>query len=191
MNTFGEQLLRRISLWTALCAALLFALPAVAAAQFMDPVLDQYAPSSQQIDNKVKGGDGGGGDSGGAGAGDAQPDPGADPGAAVGGDGQDDSAGAADGGGAGAGGGSTGGGAGGGDGTGTGTDTGGGGGTSAGGDARGASSGSDGGSGLDARPLADVPLTWFDFLAFAIAIGVLIGTALVLRRLSHSPRVEA
>ncbi len=171
-------------MWTALFAALFVALPAVAAAQFMDPVLDQYAPSSQQIDKKVKGGDGGGGDSGGADQGDAQPDPGT----AVGGDGQEESGGADGGGGAGAGGGSTGGGTGGGDGTATGTDTGSGSGTSAGGDA---SSGAEGGSGLDARLLADVPLTWFDFLAFAIATGVLIGTALVLRRLSHSPRVEA
>jgi hypothetical protein len=186
MNTFGEQLLRRISLWTALCAALFLALPAVAAAQFMDPVLDQYAPSSQQIDKKVKGGDGGGGDSGGAGAGDAQ----VDPGTAVGADGQADGAGADDGAGAGAGAGGTGGDVGGGGGTGAGTGSGSG--TSAGGDGGAATgSGSEGGSGLDARLLANVPLTWFDFLAFAIAIGVLIGTALVLRRLSHSPRAEA
>ena len=181
MNKLGKQL-RTISLWTALCAALCFALPAVAAAQFMDPVLDQYAPSSQQIDKKVKGGDGGGGDSGGAGAGAAQPDPGT----AVGGDDQDDGAGAADGTDAGAGAGGTGGG------TGSGGDIGSGSGSGADGDGGTAtSSGSDGGSGLDARLLAAVPLTWFDFLAFAIAIGVLIGTAIVLRRLSHSPRVEA
>jgi hypothetical protein len=97
----------------------------------------------------------------------------------AGGDGQDDGAGAAAGAGAGAGGGSTG------DGTGSGS------GASAGSDGGAASTGSEGGSGLDARLVADVPLTRFDFLAFAIAIGVLIGTALVLRRLSHSPRVEA
>jgi hypothetical protein len=184
MNTFGKQL-RRTSLWTALFAALFFALPAVAAAQFMDPVLDQYAPSSQQIDKKVKGGDGGGGDSGDADPGDAQPDPGT----VAGGDDQDDGAGAAAGAGAGAGGGSTGDGTGGGDDTGTGTGSGSG--ASAGSDGGAASTGSEGGSGLDARLIADVPLTRFDFLAFAIAIGVLIGTALVLRRLSHSPRVEA
>jgi hypothetical protein len=35
-----------------------------------------------------------------------------------------------------------------------------------------------------------VPVTWFDFLAFALATAALVGTALVLRRLSRSPRVE-
>lgn len=177
MNKVGEQL-RRISFSTALCAALLVALPAAAGAQFMDPVLDQYAPSSQQIDKKVKGDKGGGGDSGGADAGDVQTDPATADGGAGQGDGSDtdDSAG----------GGSAGGTAGGGDGTGG--STGASGGDASGGDAA-TSSGSEG-SGLDARLLTNVPLTRFDFLAFAIAIGVLIGTALLLRRLSRSPRVE-
>jgi hypothetical protein len=184
MKKVGEQL-RRISFSTALCAALLVALPAAAGAQFMDPVLDQYAPSSQQIDKKVDGGDkGGGGDSGSAGAGDVQTDPATGAGEAGQGDGSDtdDSAG----------GGSAGGTAGGGDGTGGGTGasgTGASGGGASGGDGAATSSGSEG-SGHDARLLTNVPLTRFDFLAFAIAIGLLIGTALLLRRLSRFRRVE-
>ena len=65
MKRFGEYS-RRTSLLTALTAMLALALPVAAVAQFMDPVLEQYAPSSQQVDKKVKGdkGDNGGGGDG-------------------------------------------------------------------------------------------------------------------------------
>ena len=55
MKKVGE-ISRRTSLWTALAAVLALALPAVAGAQFMDPVLEQYAPSTEQIAEKVKAG---------------------------------------------------------------------------------------------------------------------------------------
>ena len=158
------------------------ALPVAASAQFLDPVLDQYAPSSQQVDKKVKG-DKGDNDGGGEVEGDAP----AGQEAAVEGAGQGADGETGDGSGNGAG--ATGGGSGGG-GDDTGGSAGGGGVDGAtGGDAAGTHSGA-GDSGLDARLLADVPVTWFDFLAFALATGVLIGTALLLRRLSRSPRVE-
>src|SRR5688572_30202132 len=62
MKKVGE-FVRRTMLLTALSTVLVLALPVAAGAQFMDPVLEQYAPSSQQIDKKVKGdkGDNGGG----------------------------------------------------------------------------------------------------------------------------------
>jgi hypothetical protein len=182
LKKVGEKL-RRTSVVTALSVVLALALPAAAAAQFMDPVLEQYAPSSQQIDKKVKG-DGGGG--GGGGGGDDEGDvEAAQPGAtgAAGGDPDGDTQ---NDGGSGAGG--AGGGSGGGGGE---TGAGGGGdlGAAAGEDA-GAQSGSEA-SGLDARLLSDLPVTWFDFLAFVVFAGALIGAALLLRRLSRSPRIEA
>ncbi len=54
MKKVGE-FVRRTMLLTALSTVLVLALPVAAGAQFMDPVLEQYAPSSQQIDKKVKG----------------------------------------------------------------------------------------------------------------------------------------
>jgi hypothetical protein len=152
---------------------LALALPAAASAQFMDPVLEQYAPSTEQIDKKVKeGADGQGKD-------DAEADPGAP---SVSDDGE-----VADGDGNAAAGGAAGGSGGGGEGSG-----GGGGAAGApGGGGDGVTAPSTAGdAGLDARLLGDVPVTWFDFLAFALATAALAGTALVLRRLSRSPRVE-
>jgi hypothetical protein len=167
--------------FTGILVVLALALPAAASAQFLDPVLDQYAPSTQQVDKKLKDKDGGGGqgsdDASEAGvvAQDGQ--------GVAGDDGQqgNDEDSESDGDKGNAGGGAAGGGGGDGDAAG--------GGVSGGGADAGTSSGADEG-GLDARLLSDVPVTWFDFLAFALATAALVGTALVLRRLSRSPRVE-
>src|SRR5688572_26737667 len=151
MNTFGEQLLRRISLWTALCAALLFALPATAGAQLMDPILEQYAPSTEQIDKKVKEGDSQEG--GGQAEGDTQGEQAGAEGGAVPTDGGEVEDGSEK---------SDGGGAVGGSGGGGGTAAGGGGGIGSGGATGESPSGADD-AGLDSRLLGNVPLTWFDF----------------------------
>ena len=60
------EYLNTISLVTALSAALVLALTATAGAQSMDPVLDQYAPSNQQIDKNVNGDKGSDNGSGGS-----------------------------------------------------------------------------------------------------------------------------
>jgi hypothetical protein len=164
----------------ALATVLVLALPVAAGAQFMDPVLEQYAPSSQQIDNKVKGDKEDGADGGGGESDATAGQPGAAGGSGVGADGDTDGGGGS---GAGGAGGSSGGG---GDDTGRGA---GGDGDPAPGEGAATQSGGDA-SGLDARLLADVPVTWFDFLALALATATLIGTALLLRRASRSPRVE-
>ena len=54
MNKVGEHL-RRVSLLATLSGAIALALPFAAGAQSLDPVLEQYAPSTQQINDKVKG----------------------------------------------------------------------------------------------------------------------------------------
>jgi hypothetical protein len=167
--------------FTGILLVLALALPAAASAQFLDPVLDQYAPSTQQVDKKLKDKDGGGGQGS-----DGASEPGVvapDEQGVVGDGGQqgNDEGSESDSDKGNAGGGAAGGGGGDGDAAG--------GGVSGGGADAGTSSGADEG-GLDARLLSDVPVTWFDFLAFALATAALVGTALVLRRLSRSPRVE-
>jgi hypothetical protein len=174
MKKVGEHLRTTSLLTAALSAAVVLALPAAAGAQFMDPVLEQYAPSTEQIDKKVKEGSGGQG-----GDGQSEGDDSVEEGAPVGAAGQGDDVEADNGGG---GGGSAGGSAGGGDGAG-------GAGAARGTDGDGSPSGAQS-SGLDARLLSGVPVTWFDFVALALATIVLAGTAVMLRRVSRSPRVE-
>lgn len=176
MKKVGE-ISRRTSLWTALAAVLALALPAVAGAQFMDPVLEQYAPSTEQIAEKVKAGS----DKKDKGDGQTEGETQADQGSAVEGTAQgdagDDSDGNAVAGVPGGGGGSGG--------------DAGGGGAGGGGTGDGAAGPSDSGdAGLGTRLLGGVPVTKFDLLAFAIAVGALMGTALLLRRLPRAPRVE-
>jgi hypothetical protein len=165
---------------TGVLVVLALALPAAASAQLLDPVLDQYAPSTQQVDKKLKDTDGGSGqgssDASEAGV-VAQDEQGVAGGGGQQGDDEDSESGGENGN---AGGGAAGGGGGDGDAAG---------GVSGGGADAGTPSGADEG-GLGARLLGDVPVTWFDFLAFALATAALVGTALVLRRLSRSPRVE-
>jgi hypothetical protein len=153
----------------ALSAVLALALPAAASAQLLDPILEQYAPSTEQIDKKVKEGDDDGraGDDGKQGD-DAQAQQGgAEGGVQQGGEGEVEQGGA--------------------DGEDHSGDVGGG--VPRGGDGGGTPPGAQSG-GPDARVLSGLPVTWFDFVAFAIATGLLLGTAAVLRRLSRSPTVE-
>ena len=180
MKKVGEHL-RRTMLAAALASVLAVALPVTAGAQLMDPVLEQYAPSTEQINKKVKEGDNqhGGGGGGGNEASTAAQEAGTVQGDAA------DTDGGSDANATGAGGnGSVGGGGG------TGGSADGGSSVSSGGNGHGSQSGA-GGSGLDARLLDYAPVTWFDLLAFAIAVGVLIGTVFLLRRLSGSPRLES
>jgi hypothetical protein len=144
---------------TLIALALALALPVVASAQVLDPTLDQYAPSTQQIDKQVKGDDGGGGGAGQApqGDGSGQPPQG-------GGGGQDPRAG----------------------GGGQAAPGGDGGAVQQGGDGAAEPARAEGG-GLDDRVVGGVPLTGVDLIAVALAAAVIAGTAALLRRLSRRP----
>jgi hypothetical protein len=159
----------------AVLLVLALALPAVAGAQLLDPTLDQYAPSTQQIDKQVKG-------EGGAGGGGGQAPQGEESGQVPQGGGNAQAPQAPQGG------------------VGGGLSPGGDGGeASPGGDGGQAHQGSNGtatpagaeGGGLDARVVDGVPLTGFDLLAVALAAAVIAGTAVLLRRLSRRPEPGA
>jgi hypothetical protein len=165
-----RELRRKASALIALSIVLALALPAVAGAQFLDPTLDQYAPSTQQIDKKIKDG----GDDGQAGGEGTQGHPQVQAGG-VGGDVQQADGEEVEQGGA--------------NGQDRDGDVSGGGGVARGGDGGGTPPGAQGGGGADTRVLSGVPVTWFDFVGFVIAIAALVGTAVVLRRVSRSPTV--
>ena len=154
------------------------ALPASASAQLLDPTLEQYAPSTQQIDKHVKGDGGGGqdqegGDGGVDGVGASeQPEEGDGAGAPAGGHGgggtptgEQDSGGTPIGG------------------------QGGGGEPPAGGQGGGEASTASQGNRLDARVVDSLPLTRFDLIAVALVAIAIAGTAVALRRLPRVPRI--
>jgi hypothetical protein len=159
--------------------AMALALPAAASAQLLDPTLEQYAPSTQQIDKHVKGDGGGGQDQQGGDSGvdavgaDGQPGQGGDAGPPAGGQG--------------GGGTPTGG-----QDSGAGTPIGGqdgGGEPPAGGQGGGGTSTGSEASGLDERVVDSLPLTRFDVIAMALVAIAIAGTAVALRRLPRAPRV--
>ena len=165
MNDVGTNV-RKISLLAALLGALALVVPVAAGAQALDPVLEQYAPSTQQINNKVKGDKPDQSDGGGSGG---SSDAEGGEGGAVAGTGSDDDAGLSGGSGSAGGSESAGGGAG----------------------AGGAHNGSENSSaaaetGLDARVLSGLPITRLDFLVIALALGALVVAAVMLRRLTRS-----
>jgi hypothetical protein len=157
---------------TLVGVALALALPPAASAQVLDPTLEQYAPSTQEVHKQVKGsGDGGqvqgSGDGGQVqGSGDGGQVQGSGDGGQVE---QGDGAVAPVG--------SQGGGQGGGDG---GASAGGRGGAPGGGQTPASAQG----SALNDRVVSTVPLTRFDLIAMVLAVGAITGTAVVLRRLS-------
>jgi hypothetical protein len=165
----------------ALVLALVLALPGVASAQLLDPTVDQYAPSTQQIDKQVNGGGGGGQDPQGGGGGEV-PQGGGGGEVPQGGSGDQLPQG-------GGGGGQVPQGGGGGE-----VSQGGGNGEASPGGAGGQKGGGGAeipapaeGNGLNDRVVGGVPFTGFDLIALAVAAAVIGGTALLLRRLSRRP----
>ena len=167
----------------ALLPALALALPAAAGGQVLDPTLDQYAPSTQQIQDQVKGGGHGHGGGQGSQAGGSQGDGGEVP--QGGGAGQVPQGGGAgqvpQGGGAGQ--------------VSPASDGG-----QANEDAEGGQvQGNSGpgapahaeGNGLGDRVVGGVPVTGFDLLALILAALAVAGTAVLLRRLSRRPEPGA
>jgi hypothetical protein len=154
--------IQKVVTLVALLLVLALALPVFASAQLLDPTLDQYAPSTQQIDKQVNGG--GGGSDGDGGGGSVSPGGGGGQVSPAGGGGQASSGG--DGGDASSGGG--------------------GGEVHQGGSSAGTPARAEGG-GLDGRVVGGVPFTGFDLVALALAAAVIAGTAVLLRRLSRRP----
>ena len=160
---------------TGLVLVLALALPAAASAQ-LDPTLDQYAPSTQQIHHQVGGHGGGGGGHGGGGGGGGgdggQTSPSGGGGGQVAPDG---------------GGGQVPQGGDGGQGQQSGDDGRG----QQGGGARNPAGSDQADSGLSARVVDSVPLTGFDLIALALVAAAIAGTAVLLRRQSRRPEPEA